>query len=330
VSGPSEHDLVFNVVWTGSSFTYLYPFVSSLIDHSEARFRFVANDCPPDQIARMEAYAEVRPDRVVDVLDVSPDAMIRHGLALDAVLAARDDGPWFSLIDPDIMASGPFLGGFLDVLAVDDAVTSGTEVWSDDNYMPEDKIGLAGEYFFRRSDGYVYGSPHLAIYDRAALDETLGRWHVGFGSAGDDIPAAARSRLAEAGHEYWVYDTGKVVNILYQEDGRTLRHLEERSLLHVGGVTQFLCFPGYVFGDDTEPEAMWKEWDGQQVRYAVARYTARVLRELLAGREPPEILEGPDPAGQARLVRVRDALVDLVARYGETDDDPVAARPGEG
>ena len=44
----TEADLVFNVVWTGTVFPFLQYFVASQIAQSEARFRFVANGCPPD------------------------------------------------------------------------------------------------------------------------------------------------------------------------------------------------------------------------------------------------------------------------------------------
>ena len=54
--------------------------------------------------------------RVVEVLDVSPDAMIAHGVALDRVRAIRDDGDHFCFIDPDICARGPFLGPFLAIV----------------------------------------------------------------------------------------------------------------------------------------------------------------------------------------------------------------------
>ncbi|MEZ5178286.1 MAG: hypothetical protein R2746_08375 [Acidimicrobiales bacterium] len=109
---PEESSLTFNVVWTGDVFTYLHPFVSSQLAWSRARFRFVANGCPPEQVAAMEAYRARHPDRVVEVMDVSPEVMVAHGVALDRVRAQRDDGEHFCLIDPDIKAGGPWLDEF--------------------------------------------------------------------------------------------------------------------------------------------------------------------------------------------------------------------------
>ena len=52
---PRDEDLVFNVVWTGTVFTFLRHFVASQMAHCGARYRFVANGCPPEQIELMEA-----------------------------------------------------------------------------------------------------------------------------------------------------------------------------------------------------------------------------------------------------------------------------------
>src|SRR5690606_13602930 len=112
-----ESSLVFNIVWTGSVFPYLRWFTASLLHHGAARFRFVANGCPPDQIDLMEEFAAAHAERVVEGF-VSSMSMERPGDALDAVFAARDDGDHFCFLDPDILAEGPFLRELL--AAIDD------------------------------------------------------------------------------------------------------------------------------------------------------------------------------------------------------------------
>src|SRR5690606_2098762 len=141
-----------------------------------------------------ERFAADHTGRVVEIMEVSPVRMVKHGDALDAVYRVRDDGEYFGFIDPDIFATGPFLRMFRDALEECDAVTSGRELWSDHNVLPEGHIGVNGEYFFDR-DGFTFGSPHLALYRRATLDDTIPRWDVGFGSAGNDIPKRTRARL---------------------------------------------------------------------------------------------------------------------------------------
>ena len=237
-----EPAFVFNVVWTGSVFPYLRHFVASQLRHSGARFRFVANGCPPDQVRLMERFAAAEHGRVIEVF-VSSTTMERHGAALDAVLEARDDGEFFCFVDPDILAERPYLPEFAD--ALDEgcaAVTSGRGVWTDDVIVPAGHPGVPGECFYSQ-DGYLFGSPHFAMYRRAPLQETISRWGAGFGSAGADLTQDAKDAMAAAGHRYWIYDTGKIVNILLQEDGHRLCHFEHPALLHIGGMSHYLSPP---------------------------------------------------------------------------------------
>ena len=316
---------VFNVVVTGHTFWHLRFFVCSLVHTGEARFRLVANGCDPGSLALMEGYATAHADQVVDVMDVSPSEMVAHGVAMDRVRATRDDGELFCFVDPDIKATGPFLAPFLDVLRTHSAVTSGKEVWTDDNVVPESHlgIGLGGRHFFHPS-GFVYGTPHMAMYRRADLDDTCDRWDVGFGSAGPELSPAARETLSAAGHLYHVYDTGKIVNILLQLDGHTLRHIDPDELIHIGGMSHFLApATGEQSGEDATPQ--WASYDGMEARLVVARYTAALLRGLIERRPQPDLPAGLEPSMEERLMLVRHEVVDLVDRYRDCATRPVGA-----
>lgn len=319
---PQGSQFVFNIVWTGTVFSNLCLFTDSLLATTEARFRFVANQCPHDQLEAMSAYAERHDGRVVEVLDVSPRVMVRHGDALDTVLRTRDDGEFFCFIDPDICARAPFLDRFVEILDTAAAVTSGRELWSTHNVRPVDHPGVNGEYFFDH-DGYTFGSPHLALYHRQPLQETIDRWGVGFSSAGNDISEAARERLVDVGRDYWIFDTAKIVNVLLQADGHQLQHVEHPDLVHIGGVSHYLAPPLTPDdADEAEPRPWgtdvwdWGNWEGQGARFGVAAYTAEVLRALLAGSNAPAVPADAGPALVDRLVAARDAMVELVQRHG--------------
>jgi hypothetical protein len=314
VSRPRDDEFVFNIVWTGTVFPYLRAFVASQIAQSGARFRFVVNGCPPEQVGLIEAFAARHAERVVEVLDVSEE-MVAHGVALDRVRARRDDGPYFCLIDPDIKAKAPFVSTFADVLAGGaDAVTSGKEVWSDDNLIPVGHPGVAGEHFFDRK-GFVFGSPHLALYDRDALDDTTARWGVGLGSAGNDVSAAGKAKLAEMGHDYIVYDTGKIVNALFQGDGHHLVHEDLPQLIHIGGLSHYLSPASYITLDGEEvPE--WVRY-GVNDRFHVTKFAGLTLRELCDGRPAPPVPSGLDPVMAAKLTLVQEEMADLIATYAD-------------
>jgi hypothetical protein len=305
----ADDAFVFNIVWTGTAFTYLQYFVASQIDHSAARFRFVLNGCPPEQAELMEEFAARQPERVVEVFTAC-DEMQAHGIALDAALRDRDDGEFFCFIDPDIMALGPFVADFAARLEDGCAgVTSGRGVWRDDDMLPEGHVGVSGEYFYA-PDGFLFGSPHFAMYRRDLLLPTLARWDVSFASAGPGIRADTKARLMETRRMYMLYDTGKLVNIFLQDDGARLCHFEHENLVHIGGMSHYLSPPD---GPGGSPEDA--EWPWPVTRLEVARFTATVLRALVAGQDPPPLPSEVDPALAPRLARVREQLIALVTTY---------------
>ena len=261
----------FNVVVTGNTFWHLRYFVASLVDQSDATYRLVANGCTAESISDMRSFADRHRDRV-DFMEVSA-VMVAHGVALDGVLRERDDGERFCFVDPDIKAKGPFLDDFRRELETCDAVTAGREVWTDENVLPPGQVGVGGRHFFD-STGFALGSPHFAMYRRRPLEETMRRWGVGFGAAGPELTPAARARLEAAGHLYLVYDTAKIVNILFQLDGHTLRHREHPALVHVGGLSHFLApAEGEPSGEVQDPH--WAAHASVRARLEVARHAPR-------------------------------------------------------
>ncbi len=312
MNAPAEESLVFNVVWTGGVFTYLRYFVASQMICSDARFRFVANGCAPGQLELIHAFATKHPDRVLEVFE-SSTTMEPHGAALDRVLSARDDGDHFCFIDADILAKARFLPAFVERLEQGcAAVTSGRVFWRqehEDDVLPAGSVILPGDFFYGR-DGYVFGSPHFAMYRRGLLDETIARWDIGFASAGPDVTDAVRKKLTEIGHQYVLYDTGKIVNILLQEDGHKLCHFEHPDLLHIGGLSHYLCPP------DDERDVKSSAWAWPDSRLKVAWFTAAVLRDACEGRRPVAGVPGDlEPSMAERMRIVREELIALVRDY---------------
>ncbi len=301
-------NIVFNVVWTGDTHRHMRHFLDTVIAQSSARFRYILNACDAESIEALTDDARTRSDRIIDVVNVSSSDMVAHGVALDAVYDRDDGSDLFCFIDTDIKARAPFVDDFLALLVDADGVTSGKEVWTDDNVVPDDHPGVGGRHFFR-SDGYVYGSPHFAMYKRAALDDTFGRWGVGFGAAGrPNVSDAAWDRIVESGHEYLVYDTGKIVNILLQEDGHRLVHEEHDALLHIGGLAHYMSPPDALHPKTGEPT--WTRWNGMEARSTVARFAADTLKALEIGREAPPVPD-TDPSTAAKLTLVREELIEM-------------------
>lgn len=323
-----ESDLTFNLVWTGGVYRYLRWFVFSLLDQTESRFRFIANNCTPTAVAEMTAFADAVPERIVETVVLPVDRMVPHGTALDPILADRDDGDVFAFIDVDIKATRPFVGDLLPLLATHDAVTSGVEVWTDVNTLAEGELGVGGRHFYA-PDGFVFGSPHFALYRRSVLREVLDRWGIGIHAGGKgDVPEATWARLVELGRDYMAYDTAKVLNILLQADGHPLVHREHEAMVHIGGLSHYLAPPQFDFATEHtsgefDGEPPWVRFQGVELRAAVARYTAAVLREVADARPAPEIPAGVDEATRTKLELVRHEVITMVEA-----GRPWAARTG--
>lgn len=312
-----ESELVWNLVWTGGVYPYLRHFVFSLFDQTESSFRFIANNCTPSSIRQMEALTAAT-DRVVETVVLDVDRMVPHGAALDPILRDREDGEVFAFIDVDIKALRPFAADFLTTLEEHDVVTSGVEVWTDENTLAPGELGVGGRHFYDH-DGFVYGSPHVALYRRAQLIETLDRWEVGLHCGNrTEMPEPAWATIESMGRDKMAYDTAKVANILLQADGRSLVHEEHDALVHIGGLSHYLAPPEHDFATDKtsgefEGEPKWTQFQGIELRHEVARFTANTLKALTGGSPAPPIGVGLDPAIETRLRLVRDELATMVA-----------------
>ena len=315
MSAPHESQLTFNIVWNKDAFSHLRPFTRSLLHHSTCRYRFVANGCWPESLDELRAFQRLHPDRIVEVL-VTSDEVVAHGVALDAVLRSRDDGDQFCLMDPDIKANAPFVQDLTRHLADNAAVSSATEVWSINSVLPPNYPGVAGEFYFDQ-DGFVFGGPHLAIYDRATLDQVLDEYGVGLGSAGPEVQDNARIELASMRPNLKIFDTGKIVNILLQAQGHQVIHEDLAQIVHIGGLSHYLAPTRFQKDASGETVPDWALMDKDGTRHEVTRFTAGVMRELAAGRPPPPTPPGVEASMADRLETARAEVIDLIERYGD-------------
>ena len=292
-----EADFRFNVVITPGTFRYLAWFARSLLAHSAIRLRLVANHCPPAELDAMRAFADSYEPRV-HVFDIDCAHIAPHGTVLDETFAAHDDGAWFCFVDSDVMATRPFMPRFLELLRRFDVVTSGSVSWSDDTVLPAGERRLAGRHVVG-TDGFVYGASYLAIYPRRAVEHGRDRWAVGFRAGShEQLPDAAQRRLASLQRTFELYDTGKALNILLQGDGFALKHVENPSIAHIGGISQSI----------SRPDAGGLVLEGAgRARLDFARWAAATLRSLVDGRALPPLPLDDEMRARAEAVQ-RDLL----------------------
>jgi hypothetical protein len=307
MTAPAEREVVWNLVFTPSTFRCFNLFTQSVLAMSDARVRLVANGCDPNDVALMRKFA-ARFGARVDVTPLPGSELLTHGRALTALYDTTHDGPLFCFVDTDVKATGRFMPRLLQALDAADVVTSGDVAWSDDTVLPAGERNLAGRHAVD-IDGFVYGTSYLAMYRREAVDRVRARWNITFEPyARAHLPSGAQEQLHAMGRDFDMYDTAKVLNILVQTEGGIVRHLAHPELFHVGGISQYL-----VHGDDTPWFA--QRGKGKQ-RWDFARWAARTLQALADGRPPPAV--AVDGLTEEQAATTRAELQDLVDRYTRT------------
>ena len=202
-------DLVFNVVWTGTAFTYLRYFVASQIAQSRGPLPLRRQRLPSGAGGADGAVGPAPPGPDRRGLEVR-DEMGAHGVALEAVRTSATTAT-SSAIDPDIKANAPFVrrargpvggaarGGQLRHRGLVRRPTS-----------PAGHPGVAGEYFFGE-DGFVFGGPTSPSTGATPSTRRSPRWGIHLGSAGPELSEAAHERLAEA-------PRAALLNLRHRED----------------------------------------------------------------------------------------------------------------
>lgn len=345
MSRRGSHGLTFNLVFVGDSFLDFHLFTTSVLEHCDESIRLVANGCTADARHAMAAWAADRAERVVEVLDVSP-VTVSHGAALDRTLAQRDDGDHFAFLDTDIKARGPFVAELLAVLDTGvDAVTAGRSVFTPLGGVPAAGPWVIGDNFYDEH-GFELGSAHAAIYRRAPLVATTDRWAVGFGSSGVDsgveggeLPTPAAEHLLATGHPHTTYDSVKVLNILFQEDGNKLRHVDVANLLHIGGLSTDRSEPTH-FGPYLErlradlrkagdPGSFARTFPEAMRRRRGHVHLGAVLRAVGAGEAIPPLPDGLDADEERLLVWLTEEIVGLAPPPpAPTEPPPAPVDPG--
>lgn len=316
VERATASDFVFNVVITPGTFRYLRLFTASLLAQSGVQVRLVANGCSPEESNQMRAFATDAGARV-SVLDLSGSTMVPHGVALDEIYAATDDGDFFCFVDSDVKATRPFMALFLELLIRSDLVTSCGVAWSDDVVLSPDASDLVGRHSIGH-DGFVYGSSYLAIYRRARIEQVQRMWPVTFRAyAYDKLAESVQRRLEEMGRRFRLYDTAKVLNILLQSDGGVATHAENPALVHVGGISQYLSDPSVLARGAQEtasdaPVPWFADTGSGRQRWDFARWAAAVLRNIVDGEPLPELPD--DPVVRLRATEVQRELLGLAGR----------------
>lgn len=275
-----------NVIYTRGTVRCLSLLVWSLLEHSEYRFRLVANGCSPDEARVLQRLAEHAPR--CSFLPLPTKGIMPHGQALNYLHAATT-GPVFGFLDSDIFAVDR-LPAMLDPVAGRKAcfcypATIGRRR---DDVIPETLAQLSCTYF--------------ALYDSQAIAQLTDTTGIGFDKyLWSEIPRAQRERLTRLSVERPKYDTGQLLSLLLLEAGETPLVVEAPQLIHIGGFSRVAAdgLPrraglfGHLRRSGSHPTAKDVR---SRTKHDVGRYFSEVLEALADGRVLPDPTDTGDHA----------------------------------
>ena len=321
--------LTFHIIYTPRTVALLIRFLSTLLNASDCMFRLIANGCTDQEITYLRALCQN--NQRLEFLALPTASPLWHGPALN-YLQALNDTEYFCFMDSDIFATGPFLPTLMAELAQADACFSCAPIGCTDNdALLTDDDQLVQGILNRTSTGLCLGGTYLAIYAQPALRHFIRTTGIGFEPRyWAEIPAAYQEILLGLGLQRAWYDTGKIVNLLLQQQGQRLAWCEIPTLHHLGGISLSDWYPQkrpgtvikaflqrvikHLLGTgDRQQEYLYTIWQGTgtsrlaQIRrreLEYARYFHAVLTALDTGRSLP-----PLPLVSDALVKQRFSLV---------------------
>ncbi len=332
--------LIFNIIYTPGTVHYLTFFVYSLLRWSDCSFRLVANGCSPEEEYALRDFCQQ--DVRLEFYRLPTKQVLEHGLALNHLQSLTQSAE-FCFMDSDIYATGEFISQFLPLRTDHAAVFSCSPVWckAEDSVQRADNPIIAGE-FNCTDNGRCLGNTYFAIYENALLTSFRQKHGIGFDRlTWQQLPRRLQQPLRAHHLQKEYYDTGKVLNLLLQDEGHQLIVREIETLQHLGGVS---IVPIQRRDAAKQQQQPWPQTLGQKLLRATAIRLRRIwqpgyyhftfskrraaykiyFHDLLVAlhehKTPPPLPQIDDPTVEARVEIVRQQIIQLLEQrksYGD-------------
>ncbi len=230
-------DLTFNIIYTPGTVRYLTPFVRTLLEWSDCRYRLVANGCSPAECELLQAVCALN-DRL-ELLVMPEQRMVPHGETLN-FLHACTDSDYFCFMDSDILATGPFLDDFRAELEQAEVFSSCLPLWHNprDITIPKHFRHMHGIHAYT-DNGLTIACDYFVVYDKKTFDAARA-------ATGADLAVCSWQQIApgnqevlrQLGQQRADYDSGKVLTLLMLARGARVRFHQSDKLQHIGGFTE--------------------------------------------------------------------------------------------
>jgi len=337
--------LLFNIIYTPRTVATLSPFVHSLLEWSDCKYRLIGNGCDRDEQKMLEDLAATDPH--LSYMNLSEDEIYEHFDVLNMLQPECED-EWFCCIDSDILAKGEFQSLLESIENNDAAISSCLPVWAidSDKVLPTKFLRLQGTHI-DLENGLHIGCTYFMIYNNNAVNMIRKEYGVGFERCWwDTLPEEQRTIIQKLGADKTDYDTAIVLNLLLTHEGYNVRYIDLPNLIHIGGVSEqkashtiqftrgtydnwsiklrgtpfsglIMMFADLYYGKANIVEDLcWEEYinlaSRARRRRAASIYFSFLLNRLLAGEQLPQL---PHMANKHTEANVKAAAAEVITAY---------------
>lgn len=228
--------LTFYIIYTTGTFKLLSPLALSLLNYSNFNFVIVANGCKMTELKEMQQFCAK--DIRLSLVWLPSSETVRHGEVLD-FLHKRNSHEYFCFMDSDIFASGDFSKECISMLSKTEALFSGDPIWikPEEQVLSSKEVHIRG-WYNQTSKGQCLGTSYFAIYKNETLEVVMETTGISFKRyVWADVPKKYQVLLEELGLKKKVYDTGKLLNIMFWIYEHRLINYKSDFLIHLGGIS---------------------------------------------------------------------------------------------
>ena len=233
----NSSELIFNIIYVKGTVRTLINFFWSLVHFSDCKYRLISNGCTSEEEAFLSNIA-ANSDGRFEFHSLGSSNIIEHHHVIHKLITL-DHSPYLAFIDSDILAKKPFLEEIKKQITHHDAVFSGLPVWheSEDFVMPRSFKIMGGRYVDAHN-GILLGTSYCCIFKKESLRMFLENSNIDFRRYfWSDLDSETQNTLKSLDLKKYYYDTGKVLNIIWQNKGARMAYFPVDGLTHLGGIS---------------------------------------------------------------------------------------------
>jgi hypothetical protein len=244
----------FNIIFIPGTVNYQSIALISMLQNTDLNFRLVGNSLNHNEAKLLELISECS-DRLTYV-NFESNQIIPHGTLLD-LLFISENNKYFCFCDSDLFLFKPLSQkSILKYMNNAMVFSSGGRIENEGEAV---YAGFKGGATTKSPDGKIdLATSFFCVYRRKQLKNILLKYKVGFEQyrLESQIPDKAKLLVKTNGLEYEMFDTGKLLSVLYHYEGYNKSFEEIDGLTHIGGMSgrylQNLDITSPVILDDSE------------------------------------------------------------------------------